>query len=67
MGFRPSVPDSVPVISAGARHPNTWFAFGHGHLGLTNGAITGRLIADLVAGRTPPIDMAPYRIDRAWN
>ncbi len=66
MGHRPSVPDSVPVISGG-RHPNAWFAFGHGHLGLTNGAITGKLIADLVAGRTPDIDMAPYRIDRAWN
>jgi D-amino-acid dehydrogenase len=66
MGFRPSVPDSVPIISGG-RHPNAWFAFGHGHLGLTNGAITGRLIADLVAGRTPDIDMAPYRIDRPWN
>lgn len=66
MGFRPSVPDSVPVISGG-RHPNAWFAFGHGHLGLTNGAITGKLIADLVAGRAPDIDMAPYRIDRPWN
>ncbi|MEX2200762.1 MAG: FAD-binding oxidoreductase [Dongiaceae bacterium] len=67
MGFRPSVPDSVPVISQGARHANTFFAFGHGHLGLTYGAITGKLIADLVAGRTPPLDMQPYRIDRAWN
>lgn len=67
MGFRPSVPDSVPVISSGGRYPNTWFGFGHGHLGLTYGAVTGKFIADLVAGRTPPIDMAPYRIDRAWN
>ena len=67
MGFRPSVPDSVPVISRGARHPNTYFAFGHGHLGLTYGAVTGRLIADMMAGRDPGLDMTPFRIDRAWN
>ncbi|MDZ4735769.1 MAG: FAD-dependent oxidoreductase [Rhodospirillaceae bacterium] len=67
MGFRPSVPDSVPVISQGARYANTFFAFGHGHLGLTYGAITGRLIADLVAGRNAALDMTPYRVDRAWN
>jgi D-amino-acid dehydrogenase len=67
MGFRPSVPDSVPVISRGAQHANTWFAFGHGHLGLTYGAVSGRLIADMMAGRDPGIDIEPYRIDRAWN
>jgi D-amino-acid dehydrogenase len=64
MGFRPSMPDSVPVISGSARHPNAFFAFGHGHIGLTLGAVTGRLIADLVAGRDPGVDMRPYRIDR---
>jgi len=65
MGHRPSVPDSVPVISGG-RHPNTFFAFGHGHLGLTYAAITGRLIADLAAGRDAGMNMAPYRVDRPW-
>ncbi len=64
MGFRPSVPDSVPVISASPRLPNAYFAFGHGHLGLTYGALTGRLIADLAAGRDPGLDMRPYRVDR---
>jgi D-amino-acid dehydrogenase len=64
MGFRPSVPDSVPVISGSPRLPNAYFAFGHGHLGLTYGAITGRLIADLAAGRDPGLDMRPYRVDR---
>jgi D-amino-acid dehydrogenase len=64
MGFRPSMPDSVPVIGGSPRRRNAFFAFGHGHLGLTLGAITGRLIADLVAGRDPGIDMAPYRVDR---
>ena len=64
MGFRPSMPDSVPVISGSDRHRNAVFAFGHGHVGLTLGAVTGRIVADLVAGRDPGLDMRPYRIDR---
>jgi D-amino-acid dehydrogenase len=64
MGFRPSMPDSVPVIAASPRHRNAFFAFGHGHLGLTLAAVTGRLVADLVAGRETGIDMAPFRVDR---
>jgi D-amino-acid dehydrogenase len=64
MGFRPSMPDSLPVISRGKRYANTYFAYGHGHLGLTLGPITGKLIADLVAGRNPGIDLSPFRIDR---
>jgi D-amino-acid dehydrogenase len=64
MGFRPSMPDSVPVISASDRHRNAFFSFGHGHIGLTLGAVTGRVMADLVAGRDPGLDMRPYRIDR---
>ncbi len=64
MGFRPSMPDSVPVISASDKHRNAFFSFGHGHIGLTLGAVTGRVMADLVAGRDPGLDMRPYRIDR---
>ena len=64
MGFRPSMPDSVPVISGSPVHRNAYFAFGHGHCGLGLGARTGALVADLVAGRPSAIDMAPYRIDR---
>ncbi len=64
IGFRPSMPDSVPVISASPRYGNAFFAFGHGHGGIGLGARTGRLIADLAAGRSPNIDMAPYRVDR---
>jgi D-amino-acid dehydrogenase len=64
MGFRPSMPDSKPVISASPRHDNAFFAFGHGHLGLTMGATTGRLLADIVSGSAPSIDMTPYRINR---
>ena len=64
MGHRPSTPDSLPVICQAPRTPRAFFAFGHGHLGLTMGAITGRLIADLAAGRKPPADLAPLHIDR---
>jgi D-amino-acid dehydrogenase len=64
MGYRPSMPDSLPVISVSPRFRNVFFGFGHGHLGLTQSASTGRLLADLVAGRAPVIDVAPYRADR---
>jgi D-amino-acid dehydrogenase len=64
MGFRPSMPDSKPVIDRGRRFKNTFFAFGHGHVGLTLGPITGKLIADLVNERKPGIDLQPFAVDR---
>ena len=64
MGFRPSLPDSKPVISPIAGRPGVFLAFGHGHVGLTLGAITGRSIADMVAGRETPVDMTPFSADR---
>lgn len=64
MGFRPSLPDSLPVIGVSRASPNVFYAFGHGHLGLTQSAATGRLIADLAAGRRPPIPLDPFRPDR---
>lgn len=65
-GCRPSLPDTVPVIGRSPRTPNLYLAFGHQHVGLTLGPLTGILIADLVAGRTPSIDMAPYAPDRSY-
>jgi D-amino-acid dehydrogenase len=64
MGHRPATPDGLPVIGPSPRQPNVLYAFGHGHVGLTLAATTGRLIADLVAGRPPVIDLAPYSIVR---
>ena len=64
MGCRPSLPDSLPVIGRSPHFANVHYAFGHGHLGLTEGAISGKLIAEMVAGRPTSIDPAPYRIDR---
>lgn len=64
MGRRPCLPDSLPVIGAMPRDPAILLAFGHGHNGMTSAPTTGRVIADLVAGRQPFIDLAPYRPDR---
>lgn len=64
MGQRPSTPDSLPVIGPSPRDPRLLYAFGHGHLGLTQAAPTAELIADLVGGRRPALDPAPYSIAR---
>jgi len=64
MGGRPSLPDSLPVIGPSRASANIVYAFGHQHLGMTLAAVTGRLVADLVAGRKPVIDPAPFRADR---
>ncbi|WP_181702922.1 NAD(P)/FAD-dependent oxidoreductase [Chthonobacter albigriseus] len=60
MGFRPSIPDSLPVIGPSRASPHVVHAFGHGHYGLTQAAVTADIVAALVAGRTPPVDPAPY-------
>ena len=64
MGRRPSMPDSLPVIGRATQFANVYYAFGHGHVGLCSGAPTGRIVADLVAGRQPNVDVTPYRPDR---
>ena len=63
-GHRPTTPDSLPVLGPASRDARVLYAFGHGHLGLTQAATTGRLIADLILRRTPPIDMTPYAVSR---
>jgi D-amino-acid dehydrogenase len=60
MGFRPSMPDSLPVISISGRSERVLYAFGHGHYGLTQAAATAEVVAALVCGRPAPIDAAPY-------
>jgi D-amino-acid dehydrogenase len=64
MGHRPSMPDSMPVVGPAPGLANVFFNFGHGHLGLTSAAITGRTVADLAAGRAPLFDPAPFRATR---
>jgi D-amino-acid dehydrogenase len=65
-GLRPMTPDGTPVVG-GTRLPNLFVATGHGTLGWTMAAGTGRVMADLVSGRTPAIDMAGLTIDRYPN
>ncbi len=64
MGFRPSMPDTIPVIARSPKMRNAFFGFGHGHLGLTQSAVTGKLLALIADGRDTPIDMTPYRSER---
>ena len=63
-GYRPSTPDSLPVIGRSPRHAGVFLALGHGHWGLMAAPATGQVIADLVAGRPPRLDIAPFRPDR---
>ncbi|MHB2168664.1 NAD(P)/FAD-dependent oxidoreductase [Alsobacter sp. R-9] len=64
MGNRPCTPDMLPVIGPAPRHKGVWFAFGHAHHGLTLGAVTGRLIAEMISGEKPFIDPTPYSAAR---
>jgi len=66
IGCRPCLPDSLPCLGFAPRYANLLFAFGHHHLGLTLGPVTGRIVADLVAGRDPGLDVRPYRADRRF-
>lgn len=60
MGFRPSTPDSLPILGEAPGRPGLFLALGHGHFGMTGGPPSGRLVADVVLGRPPEIDVAPY-------
>lgn len=64
MGFRPSLPDTLPAIGALPGTPNTLCAFGHGHLGLTQSAGTAQIIANLLTGQQPGLDLSPFAPSR---
>ncbi|BCX67549.1 NAD(P)/FAD-dependent oxidoreductase [Pseudomonas izuensis] len=64
VGYRPYLPDTKPVIDRSTRLSNVFMALGHGQLGLTLGATTGRLIAQMVAGRTPVQNLEPFSAER---
>jgi D-amino-acid dehydrogenase len=64
MGCRPSLPDGLPVIDRSPRFPDVYFACGHAHFGLTEAPTTGRLIAELIGGRRPSLDITPFRVTR---
>jgi D-amino-acid dehydrogenase len=64
MGHRPCTPDSLPVLGASPKFGNVYYAFGHGHQGLLGASQSGKVIAELVAGRQTSIDLRPFRVDR---
>jgi D-amino-acid dehydrogenase len=64
MGNRPATPDSLPVIGASGDAQNVYYAFGHGHLGLTQAASTARLIEELVLGQATSVDLGPFSAKR---
>jgi D-amino-acid dehydrogenase len=64
LGRRPCLPDMLPIIGPAPRHKGLWFDFGHQHLGLTLGPISGRLLADLMTGAEPFADPGPYAMTR---
>jgi D-amino-acid dehydrogenase len=64
MGCRPAMPDSCPVIGPSGNSEDILYAFGHGHVGLTQAPATGRLIAEMAMGRQPGIDAAPFSPNR---
>lgn len=60
IGYRPVFSDMRPAIGRAPRHSNLWVAFGHGHHGFTMGPGTGRLLAEMMVGKQPFINPAPY-------
>ncbi|NNL96534.1 MAG: FAD-binding oxidoreductase [Xanthomonadales bacterium] len=64
MGQRPMMADSVPVISCSPTRRNVFYAFGHGHYGLTQGPTTGKAITRLISGEEPSVDIRDYRFER---
>jgi D-amino-acid dehydrogenase len=64
LGRRPCLPDMRPIIGPFPGKPGLWLDFGHHHLGLTLGPITGRLLADMMTGEAPFVDPAPFKAER---
>ena len=60
LGFRPSLPDFLPVIGPSKNHKNLFYSFGHHHLGWTLGAISGKIVAGMIAGENTNLDLSPY-------
>lgn len=63
-GNRPSLPDGLPVLGKAPNYTNAFFAFGNSHFGMSAGSVMGKVVAELVAGRTPSIEVAPFRATR---
>ena len=64
LGFRPTLPDFLPILGPSLKNKNIIYAFGHQHLGWTLGAITGKIVSGLVAGEKTNLDLSPYSSKR---
>jgi len=64
LGFRPTLPDFLPVIGASKNYKNLYYAFGHHHLGWTLGAITGKIISGMISDEKTNLDLSPYSSKR---
>ena len=64
LGFRPTLPDFLPILGPSLKNKNIIYAFGHQHLGWTLGAITGKIISGIVAGEKTNLDLTPYSSKR---
>jgi glycine/D-amino acid oxidase-like deaminating enzyme len=57
-------PDSLPVTGKSAKSPNVFYAFGHGHVGMTGVPMTAKVVIELVSGEPPSIDVSPFPLLR---
>jgi D-hydroxyproline dehydrogenase len=64
LGFRPTLPDFLPVLGVSKNHKNLFYSFGHHHLGWTLGAISGKIISGIIAGENTNLDLSPYNSKR---
>ena len=63
-GYRPSMPDGLPALGVAPNYANAYFAFGNSHFGMSAGPVMGKVIAEIVAGRKPGIDITPFSATR---
>ena len=60
LGFRPTLPDYLPVIGPSKNYKNVFYSFGHHHLGWTLGAISGKIISKMISNENTNLDLKPY-------
>jgi glycine/D-amino acid oxidase-like deaminating enzyme len=64
LGFRPTLPDFLPILGPSLKNKNIVYAFGHHHLGWTLGAITGKIVSGIIAEEKTNLDLSPYSSKR---
>ena len=64
LGFRPTLPDYLPVIGPSKNYKNVFYSFGHHHLGWTLGAISGKIISKMISNENTNLDLKPYSSSR---